>query len=67
VTQQRGLRVSEDRYLHDATDALNYCILECGKHKLSCAVDCAIRKYFKIPPHGPVYPGANEPKKLVKW
>jgi len=67
VTEQKGLNIGNKSYLHNPTEALAYCLHRCPKHKLGCAVDCNIRKVFKIPPHGSVYPGVGEPKKLVKW
>ena len=39
------------------SQALNYCLLVCqkGKFQVGCAVDCELRKKWKIPPHGDKY------------
>ena len=50
------LVISKTRVLKDSKDALHYCLFECPNHHLGCAVDCPIRKKFKIPPHGTKYP-----------
>ncbi len=44
------------RWPRNAKDAIYYCTQECPEHKLGCAVDCELRKHFKIPPHGNKYP-----------
>jgi hypothetical protein len=35
--------------------ALNYCLLSCRKNGLGCALDCGLRRRWKIPPHGDKY------------
>jgi hypothetical protein len=40
----------------NANEALAYCLRFCPHFRKGCAVDCEIRKYWKIPPHGPKYP-----------
>jgi hypothetical protein len=40
--------------------ALKYCLEQCPKRNnpvlnLGCAIDCQIRKNFKLPPHGEFY------------
>jgi len=56
-----GMRVpspkTDPKFLKNASEALNYCLMECRDFKDGCAVDCKIRKHFKIPPHGDKYPG----------
>lgn len=41
------------------SQALNYCLLACRKsvNVLGCALDCPLRKKWKIPPHGSRYNG----------
>jgi len=48
-------------------EALDFCINRCPRSGFGCAVDCELRKRFKIPPYGTKYPIA-EPnyKKLSK-
>jgi len=44
------------RWPRNAKDAVYYCTQECPDFHDGCAVDCKIRKHFKIPPHGNKYP-----------
>jgi len=42
--------------IRSKSQALNYCLLECPRRNtLGCAVDCEIRKQWKLPPHGDSY------------
>ena len=52
----KGFKVSRNKVLRNAYEALRYCQDECPDFKLGCAAECKIRKHFKIPPHGEKYP-----------
>jgi len=51
-----GLRINNQVVLRDACDAVYYCSVECSVRVLGCAVDCRVRKYFGLPPHGNKWP-----------
>lgn len=46
------MKISKTRVLHNRKEAIYYCTQECPDYKLGCAVDCKLRKRFKIPSHG---------------
>jgi len=52
----KGFTIEAIREIKNRKDAIRYCTQECPKHELGCAVDCELRKRFKIPPHGDKYP-----------
>jgi hypothetical protein len=39
-----------------AEEAMRFCLHECPYKKPGCALDCPIRKAFRIPPFGAKYP-----------
>lgn len=43
------------RTFKNASEALAHCLRYCRHFENGCAIDCAIRKFWKIPPHGPNY------------
>ena len=49
--------------LENPQQALFYCLRYCPDHKEGCAIECKIRKHFKIPPHGEKYPITPEKPK----
>jgi len=36
-------------------EAFRFCLQRCRLETLGCAIDCPLRKHFKIPPHGDSY------------
>jgi len=36
-------------------EALSFCLQRCRLEALGCAVDCPLRRHFRIPPHGDSY------------
>jgi len=46
----------DPRIFQDEREALGYCLRYCQQFKNGCALDCQIRKHWKIPPHGNKYP-----------
>jgi len=49
--------------LENPQQALYYCLNFCPHFQEGCAIECKIRKHFKIPPHGEKYPITPEKPK----
>jgi len=54
MKQREGI-VENVRNIRTKMQALNYCLLTCKNRMLGCAVDCEIRRKWKLPPHGEKY------------
>lgn len=56
MTILKGFRVKDTKGIRTRKQAIYFCTQKCPNFKLGCAVDCVLRKRFKIPPHGSKYP-----------
>jgi len=43
------------RVFRTKAEALKFCMRDCGAEDLGCAVNCPLRRHFRIPPHGESY------------
>jgi hypothetical protein len=54
--------VTNIRDIQNRSQALNYCLLPCPHGNVGCAIDCELRKKWKIPPHGDQFYEENRKK-----
>jgi len=45
----------QGRVFRTKREAFRFCLESCRLETLGCALDCPLRRHFKIPPHGEAY------------